>query len=91
LSQLVIYLASSPKSNRAYLAINKALSAIQNGEIYPIPETIKQDKINYLYPHNYGGWVQQQYMSKKMKFYESSNIGFEKTLSEWVIKIKKEV
>ena len=91
LSQLVIYLASSPKSNRAYLAINEALSAIQNGEIHPIPETIKQDKVNYLYPHNYGGWVQQQYMSKKMKFYESSNIGFEKTLSEWVIKIKKEV
>jgi len=88
LSQLVIYLASSPKSNRAYLAINKALSAIQNGEIYPIPQTIKQDKVNYLYPHHYGGWVEQEYMSRKMNFYESSNIGFEKTLSEWVRKIK---
>jgi putative ATPase len=88
LSQLVIYLASSPKSNRAYLAINEALSAIQDGAIYPIPDTIKQDKINYLYPHNYGGWVKQSYMSREMKFYESSNIGFEKTLSEWVQKIK---
>jgi len=88
LSQLVIYLASSPKSNRAYLAINQALSAIQNGEIYPIPQTIKQDKVNYLYPHHYGGWVKQEYMSRKMNFYESSNIGFEKTLSEWVRKIK---
>ena len=88
LSQLVIYLASSPKSNRAYLAINKAISAVQNGEIHAIPKNIKQDKINYLYPHDYAGWVEQEYMSKKMKFYESSHIGFEKTLSEWVRKIK---
>jgi putative ATPase len=88
LSQLVIYLASSPKSNRAYLAINEALSVIQQGEIYPIPLIIKQDKVDYLYPHNYGGWVEQEYMSRKMKFYESSNIGFEKTLNEWISKIK---
>jgi len=83
-------LASSPKSNRAYLAINNALSAVQNGEIDPIPDTIKQDKLNYLYPHNYGGWVQQKYMSREMNFYESSNIGFEKTLSGWVKKIKEQ-
>jgi putative ATPase len=88
LSQLVIYLASSPKSNRAYLAINEALSVIQQGEIYPIPLIIKQDKVDYLCPHNYGGWVEQEYMSRKMKFYESSNIGFEKTLNEWISKIK---
>ena len=88
LSQLVIYLASSPKSNRAYLAINEAISAVQNGAICPIPNSIKQDKINYLYPHNYGGWVEQNYMSIEMKFYESSNIGFEKTLDEWIRKIK---
>ncbi len=88
LAQLVIYLASSPKSNRAYLAINSALSAIKNGEIYPIPKNIKQDKVNYLYPHNYGGWVKQNYMSKEMKFYESSKIGFEKTLDEWLGKIR---
>ena len=88
LSQLVIYLASSPKSNSAYLAINRALEAVQNGEIYPIPENIKQNKVNYLYPHNYGGWVEQNYMSKNMKFYESSKIGFEKTLDEWIFKIK---
>ncbi len=89
LSQLVIYLASSPKSNSAYRAINSALSAIKEGAIYPIPENIKQDKVNYLYPHNYGGWVEQNYMSKNMKFYESSKIGFEKTLDEWLNKIKK--
>ena len=88
LSQLVIYLASSPKSNASYLAINNALDAIKNGAINPIPATIKHDKVNYLYPHNYGGWVKQKYMSKEMKFYVSSKIGFEKTLDEWLRKIK---
>jgi len=87
LSQLVIYLASSPKSNSAYMAINSALKAIQNGELHSIPINIKQDKVNYLYPHDFGGWVKQNYMSKNMKFYESSKIGFEKTLDEWVNKI----
>jgi len=88
LSQLVIYLASSPKSNSAYLAINKALKAVQKGAIYPIPANIKQDKVNYLYPHDFGGWVEQKYLSKDMKFYESSKVGFEKTLNEWLGKIK---
>ncbi|MBU1667232.1 replication-associated recombination protein A [bacterium] len=89
LAQLVIYLASSPKSNAAYMAINNALSVIKNGEIHPIPTNIKHDNINYLYPHNYGGWVEQNYLSKAMKFYETSKIGFEKTLSEWMGKIKR--
>jgi len=89
LAQLVIYLASSPKSNRAYLAINKALEEIKSGAIYPIPDNIKQDKMNYLYPHNYGGWVKQNYINRDFKFYESSKIGFEKTLDEWVKKIKR--
>jgi len=88
LSQLVIYLASSPKSNSAYLAINSALKAIQDGEIHPIPANIKHDKVNYLYPHDFNGWVDQSYMSKEMTFYESSEMGFEKTLGEWVEKIK---
>jgi putative ATPase len=88
LSQLVIYLASSPKSNAAYKAINKTLEAIQKGGLYSIPKNLKQGNSNYLYPHNYGGWVKQCYMTKEMKFYESSNIGFEKTLDEWLKKIK---
>ena len=88
LSQLVVYLASSPKSNASYMAINKALKAVQEGEIYPIPTNIKQDHVDYLYPHSYGGWVEQKYVSKSMKFYRSSKIGFEKTLDEWLKKIK---
>lgn len=88
LAQLVVYLASSPKSNSSYIAINSALKSVQDGEIHHIPSHIKTDSKTYIYPHDFGGFVNQEYLSKKMKFYESSTQGFEKTLDEWLKKIK---
>lgn len=88
LSQLVIYLASSPKSNSAYIAINAAMSDIKSGEIHPIPSHIKTHAKNYLYPHDFNGWVKQSYLSKPKKYYETKQIGFEKTLWLWHEKIK---
>ncbi len=87
LSQLVIYLASSPKSNSAYMAINSALKAIKEGEIHPIPSHIKTHAKSYIYPHNFGGWVKQSYLSKPLHFYDTKQIGFEKTLWQWHEKI----
>ncbi len=87
LSQLVIYLASSPKSNAAYMAINSALKAIKEGEIHPIPPHIKTHAKNYIYPHDFGGWAQQSYLSKPMHFYHTTQTGFEKTLWQWHEKI----
>ena len=87
LSQLVIYLASSPKSNSAYMAINSALKAIKEGEIHPIPSHIKTHAKNYVYPHDFGGWVKQSYLSKPLHFYDTKQIGFEKTLWQWHEKI----
>jgi putative ATPase len=88
LAQCVVYLASCPKSNSSYKAINKTLDIIQNGQIQDIPLNIKQDNVGYLYPHDFGGWVEQKYLSKDLKLYESKDIGFEKTLREWNEKIK---
>ena len=87
LSQLVIYLASSPKSNSAYMAINSALKSIKEGEIHPIPSHIKTHAKAYLYPHDYHGWVKQNYLKKPLHFYETKQIGFEKTLYAWHQKI----
>jgi putative ATPase len=87
LSQLVIYLASSPKSNAAYMAINDALKAIKEGEIHPIPSHIKTHAKDYLYPHDFNGWVSQTYLTKPLSFYHSQHIGFEKTLWQWHEKI----
>lgn len=88
LAQLVVYLASSPKSNSAYRAINQTLKAIQEGAIHPIPPHIKTHPNDYLYPHDFGGWIEQAYLSVPMTFYTSSQQGFEKTLDEWLGKIK---
>ncbi|MDO7253790.1 replication-associated recombination protein A [Helicobacter cappadocius] len=88
LSECVIYLACSPKSNTAYNAINEAMKAIDDGEILPIPKNILPKSKDYLYPHAYGGWVQQKYLQKPLEFVKHTQKGFEKTLFEWIQKIK---
>lgn len=87
LSQCVIYLASSPKSNTSYKAINNALEYVSNNNL-DIPDNIKQHSINYKYPHDYGGWVKQEYIKCDKKFVKFSDIGFEKNLKEWLDNIK---
>lgn len=88
LSQCAIYLASSPKSNSAYKAINKALEQIKNGKILDIPKHLDSQHIGYLYPHDFCGYVEQEYLKEDLNLYQSSNIGFEKTLNDWIEKIK---
>jgi len=90
LAQCVVYLASSPKSNSSYKAINKALDDIKNGKILNIPQSIKQNHTNYQNPHNFGGWCDQKYLSEDLKFYHSNQIAFEKTLEQWINKIKNQ-
>lgn len=87
LSQCVIYLASSPKSNSAYSAINLALNEVKSGEILDIPKHLDSLHYGYLYPHDYGGYVKQEYLKKDLNFYKTYNIGFEKNLNEWHKKI----
>lgn len=89
LSQCVIYLASSPKSNTSYKAINKALEHVKNNAKEDIPKHIKQFNNNYKYPHDFGGWVEQNYLpNNNTIFVDWSEIGFEKTLKNWINKIK---
>jgi len=84
LAQAVIYLCASPKSNSAYSAINKALSAVKNGEILEIPKHITQQNEGYLYPHDFGGYVKQDYLQKKLYFVDLKEIGYEKKMKDWL-------
>ncbi len=98
LSQLAIYLACSPKSNTAYTAIDDALSLISKGEVYEVPSHLKDAHfagaknlgrgVEYKYPHDFGGWVEQKYTAKPVDVVKLKDIGFEKTLKEWLRKIK---
>lgn len=78
IANIVIDLALSPKSNSAYVAIDKALSDLrQNGNL-AIPRHLRDSHYagskelgnaqDYKYPHNYpGNWVQQNYLPEKIK------------------------
>ena len=77
LSEAAIYVATSKKSNAAYMAIDKALSDVTTKDTGTIPmhirnapaEGMKKEGygVGYKYPHNYPGhWVEQQYLPDKM-------------------------
>lgn len=88
LAQAVVYLCASPKSNSSYLAINSALKAVNDGVMLEIPENITQQNKNYLYPHDFGGYIKQTYMSQEIRFVELKDIGYEKKMKEWLQNIK---
>ncbi len=88
LAQAVVYLCASPKSNSSYLAINAALQAVKEGVLLAIPKSITQQNEGYLYPHDFGGYVEQNYLSKKLRFVELKDIGYEAKMKEWLQKIK---
>lgn len=88
LAQAVIYLCASPKSNSAYLAINKAQKMINDGVMLNIPKNIQQQNENYLYPHDFGGYVKQTYLEKELNIVELKEIGFEAKMNDWLNKIK---
>ncbi|MDR1622145.1 MAG: replication-associated recombination protein A [Synergistaceae bacterium] len=78
LSEAVIYLASAPKSNSAYLAVDKAAAEIEKGELQPVPHHLKPDASGYLYPHDDPRhWLPQQYMEKPRRYYYPGELGYE--------------
>lgn len=84
LAQCTIYLAQSAKSNKAYMAINEAMSFVEKDGYRPVPlhlrnaptQLMKREGYGdgYLYPHNYpNSKVEQQYLPDGLettKFYK---------------------
>lgn len=77
LAEAVVYLATSPKSNSAYLAIDKALAAVRATGNLPVPLPIRNAPTalmkelgyhdGYLYPHDYpGNFVAQSYLPSEL-------------------------
>jgi putative ATPase len=79
LAQATIYIASAPKSNACYKAIEAALKDISTEETMEVPDHLKDSHYpgakelghgkGYKYPHDYGGYVEQDYLKKKKKYY----------------------
>ena len=75
-AQTVTFLASCPKSNKSYMALNKVKNYIQ-AQNPKVPEHLKQGGSGYVYPFDHGGFVKQSYSNEKELFYEPSSSGFE--------------
>lgn len=70
LTQAIIYVCESPKDNRVVTAMNMAQDDAKNHPDDNIPPYLRnhtpQSK-NYKYPHDYGGYVEQQYLPNSLK------------------------
>ena len=88
LSHATVYMALSPKSNSAYLAIDSALNFVKENPTIDVPgaiSSISPERKNYKYPHSYPhNWVEQKYLPDEanIKFYGPQLNGSEKALVE---------
>ena len=103
LANAVILVCNSPKSNSAYMAINKAMADVQQGKAGPVPRQLQNKHYDgedaavkgqhYLYPHDYPNhWTQQQYLPDNLKdtvYYQFGENKNEQAAKEYWSKIKK--
>ena len=96
LAQAATYLASAPKSNASYLAVDRATECMKQTMTAPVPVHLQDAHykgseklghgLGYLYAHNYPNhYVEQQYLPDALKdevFYEPTEIGYEKQIKE---------
>ncbi|GMQ64943.1 replication-associated recombination protein A [Vallitalea maricola] len=102
LSQAATYVACAPKSNAAYLAIDKALEDVKRVQITTIPSYLKDSHYSgakklghgtgYKYAHDYENhYVEQQYLPDELVdeiYYNPTDQGYEKKIVEHFKKIK---
>ncbi len=96
LSQATVFLAEAPKSNRSYLAINKAMADAEAGRGGPIPMHLRNAPHSgmkalghgegYKYPHSDPrGWVDESYLPEgelDTPYFEPSDHGYERKMRE---------
>ncbi len=96
LAQCATYLASAPKSNAAYSAIDNAFQDVRKKPLYPVPFHLRNAPTklmkeldygkNYKYPHSFeGNFVEENYLPdelKKRQYYFPTGNGTEKNLKE---------
>lgn len=103
LANAVILVCNSPKSNSAYMAINRAMADVQQGKAGPVPRHLQNKHFDgedaevkgqfYLYPHDFPNhWTAQQYLPDALKdtvYYEYGPNKNEQAAREYWEKIKK--
>ena len=95
LSNAVIYVCEAEKSNSVIVAMEEAIKDAKTVKDDTVPPHLKnavfgskEDKdlsANYKYPHNYGGYIEQQYLPDSLLgkiYYKPLDNGYEKTVKE---------
>ena len=93
LAQVTVYVACAPKSNAAYLGIEKALTDVKEKRVKEVPVHLKDASYagakqlghgqDYKYAHNFEGhFVAQEYIPEKKIYYEPTEMGFEKEIKK---------
>ena len=103
LADAAVLMATSPKSNSAYLAIDAALDDVRKGKTGDFPRHLQnvhadtytmEREQGYLYPHNYPNhWVKQQYLPDELvgaHYYEYGPNKLEQAAKQYWDSIKKE-
>ena len=103
LSQCTIYLATSPKSNSAYEAINQAMATVRQTGDLPIPLHLRNAPTklmtdlgygkDYQYSHaGQGNFIDQEFLPEELsgtKFYEPGDNKREKPIADWLKQLWK--
>lgn len=104
LAEAVTYVATAPKSNASYMAVEEASGYVKDHQTFPVPPHL-QDRhysgaeklgrgLDYKYAHNYPNhYVKQQYLPAEMEgtvFYRPSGNGYEKQVEEHMERIRRE-
>ena len=98
LGQAVTYVASAPKSNAAYLGIDRALADVRHKNCGNVPIHLRDSHykgaeklghgVDYVYPHDFPGhFERQQYLPKELAhahYYEPTDIGRERQMGEYL-------
>ena len=99
LAQAAVYIACAPKSNAAYLGIEKALRDVEEGRTLEVPKHLQDASyksakklgrgVDYKYAHDFPGHhVKQDYIPEPRTYYEPTDLGFERTIKERLAKLK---
>jgi putative ATPase len=93
LAHAAVYVATAPKSNSAYIGLDKALTEIGEGRTLAIPVSLRDTHYKgaqrldhgkgYQYPHDYeGNFVPQAYLPEGRIYYDPTENGWEKRIKE---------
>lgn len=97
LAHATVYLATAPKSNSAYAALNEAMDDVKNGKTLTVPARLrtptrkklaaasgtKDSELEYHYSHSFeGNYVPQAYLPEGRQYYTPTDNGLEKRIKE---------